>query len=217
MSATKSAELSSEAGPAQSCTDRFSPSQCAAILSECAHCGSPGVTSATTDAPPKLQICGRCRKVAYCGVACQRAAWKAGHKRVCKAASTNAVAKPKLPTPAELDAAGLTVCVECRAAKPTDGFSKRALARMTTKVLGFTVLGARCKACVEAESENCGISPTDIETNDFAAAVCGKASRSVASMVRLLKSFVTETNFWLVCTRRYSVDNTRFRMLLYAM
>jgi len=39
---------------------------------ECARCGAPGAD----------RKCGRC-KAAYCGPACQRADWKAGHKAAC--------------------------------------------------------------------------------------------------------------------------------------
>ena len=47
----------------------------------------------------KLNICSRCRNVAYCNAECQKAAW-AGHKKVCKrvpAAAAEEEDKVKLP------------------------------------------------------------------------------------------------------------------------
>jgi TPR repeat protein len=49
----------------------------------CSSCAEP-------DAP---SLCGGCRFVAFCGPACQRAAW-AGHKAVCKAVQADAAASP---------------------------------------------------------------------------------------------------------------------------
>ena len=45
---------------------------------------------AASDAP---SLCGGCRSAAYCGPACQRAAW-AGHKAVCKAIQADTAASP---------------------------------------------------------------------------------------------------------------------------
>uniref|UniRef100_A0A7S4UYH5 MYND-type domain-containing protein n=1 Tax=Alexandrium monilatum TaxID=311494 RepID=A0A7S4UYH5_9DINO len=50
----------------------------------CAHCGAAG---------GGLQLCAGCMAVRYCGPACQRAAWKAGHKEACRAAAARAVAR----------------------------------------------------------------------------------------------------------------------------
>jgi len=40
----------------------------------CDACGSPA----------HLRVCAGCRKVRYCGPACQKKAWKAGHKQLCQ-------------------------------------------------------------------------------------------------------------------------------------
>ena len=40
----------------------------------CSHCHAPSAS---------LKKCGRCRTALYCGSACQKAHWKAGHKGVC--------------------------------------------------------------------------------------------------------------------------------------
>lgn len=40
----------------------------------CGSCGKEGAT----------KTCARCKAVKYCSQACQRAAWKAGHRRNCK-------------------------------------------------------------------------------------------------------------------------------------
>ena len=45
----------------------------------CATCGKAG-----GDATAPLKLCARCHAVWYCSSECQRADWKAGHKRVCK-------------------------------------------------------------------------------------------------------------------------------------
>lgn len=45
----------------------------------CAVCGK----SAASVGLATLLMCGRCRRVAYCSAACQRADWKAGHKAAC--------------------------------------------------------------------------------------------------------------------------------------
>ena len=47
-----------------------------ALLLMCQHCDKPA---------PELR-CSRCRAAYYCSSACQRAAWKAGHKAACAAA-----------------------------------------------------------------------------------------------------------------------------------
>ena len=45
---------------------------------QCAWCGTQPTVS-----PSGLQSCSRCLLVRYCSAECQRAAWKAGHKRSC--------------------------------------------------------------------------------------------------------------------------------------
>ena len=45
-------------------------------MDSCAHCGVQAPLGA------ELQRCSRCKQAAYCGAACQRAAWK-GHKKGC--------------------------------------------------------------------------------------------------------------------------------------
>jgi hypothetical protein len=44
-------------------------------LKVCAACGAR---------PQKLFVCSGCKALAYCGLPCQRKAWKAGHKAECK-------------------------------------------------------------------------------------------------------------------------------------
>lgn len=48
---------------------------------ECAHCG------ARAGPNKKLLVCARCKGVKYCGAGCQKKAWSAGHKEVCKRVS----------------------------------------------------------------------------------------------------------------------------------
>jgi len=50
----------------------------AVTLSHCAFCGESPLRAAVT-----LSCCGKCEKVCYCSVGCQRAHWKL-HKRMCK-------------------------------------------------------------------------------------------------------------------------------------
>ena len=47
----------------------------------CAHCGESG-------AGKKLKACSACKAVNYCSPACQKAAWKAGHKAECSGSSS---------------------------------------------------------------------------------------------------------------------------------
>jgi hypothetical protein len=54
-------------------TETLSTRRDAADIALCDACGSPA----------NLKVCARCRGVRYCGDACQRAAWKAGHKAQC--------------------------------------------------------------------------------------------------------------------------------------
>ena len=35
----------------------------------------------------RLDTCGRCKHAYYCGAECQKAAWKAGHRRACRPAN----------------------------------------------------------------------------------------------------------------------------------
>ncbi|CAM9933882.1 unnamed protein product, partial [Heterosigma akashiwo] len=52
----------------------------------CDHCGAPG--SVRPRRPQdKLWTCAGCCRVAYCGAACQRAAWPA-HREACRACPT---------------------------------------------------------------------------------------------------------------------------------
>ncbi|KAJ1494554.1 hypothetical protein T484DRAFT_1877476 [Baffinella frigidus] len=52
--------------------------------SSCSHCGTQDVA---------LKRCARCGQEAYCGVECQKAAWRGGHKKDCKAP------QPQAPQP----------------------------------------------------------------------------------------------------------------------
>jgi hypothetical protein len=55
----------------------------APTMPDCGSCGAP-------DAP---SLCSACKFAAYCGPACQRAAW-ADHKAVCKAIQADVAAAP---------------------------------------------------------------------------------------------------------------------------
>jgi hypothetical protein len=61
----------------------FGPIRWRARGAPCAHCGR-------SDLPTKK--CSGCRAAAYCGVACQRAAWH-GHRAACHAAAEAAAAE----------------------------------------------------------------------------------------------------------------------------
>ena len=45
-------------------------------------CSRPGCAIGETEA--RLKSCARCKEAAYCSKECQVAAWKGGHKKVCK-------------------------------------------------------------------------------------------------------------------------------------
>lgn len=49
----------------------------------CDNCGKQGAVAGG------LKTCKQCKAVRYCSKACQKAAWKGGHKRVCKELSKN--------------------------------------------------------------------------------------------------------------------------------
>ena len=51
----------------------------------CANCGK---TRRWDKVDKPLSKCARCKSVAYCGAACQKAHWKA-HKAACRAASAS--------------------------------------------------------------------------------------------------------------------------------
>ncbi|KAG2449425.1 hypothetical protein HYH02_005572 [Chlamydomonas schloesseri] len=50
-------------------------------------CGNPGCeafgSSSSSEAELDLRLCGRCKSVRYCSVACQAAHWRSGHGAVC--------------------------------------------------------------------------------------------------------------------------------------
>lgn len=50
--------------------------------SKCAFCGK---VKGSNSGVKQLLACGRCKQVSYCGEECQKAHWKAGHKKECKA------------------------------------------------------------------------------------------------------------------------------------
>jgi hypothetical protein len=77
---------------------------------QCAWCGTQPTTS-----PSGLQVCGRCLLVSYCSSECQRAAWKAGHKRSCGAGPptlTSVKVDTALAILSEFGAADATIAVE---------------------------------------------------------------------------------------------------------
>jgi hypothetical protein len=50
----------------------------------CSQCGIQGAAGST------MKRCGQCRVPRYCGAACQKKHWKAGHKTECVAKDTGA-------------------------------------------------------------------------------------------------------------------------------
>lgn len=60
------------------------------------RCRTCGRTPAAAEPPFKL--CSGCRAVRFCGDACRRAGWKAGHKAECRAAAAAAAAAVVAPT-----------------------------------------------------------------------------------------------------------------------
>ncbi len=50
------------------------------MAAECAAC------SALPPAGRTFQVCGGCGAVRYCSPACQKAAWRSGHKAACRTA-----------------------------------------------------------------------------------------------------------------------------------
>ena len=51
----------------------------------CTHtgCGQPLAAPGQLPAGSVLQLCAKCRLVAYCSKQCQTADWKRGHKKLC--------------------------------------------------------------------------------------------------------------------------------------
>ena len=97
----------------------------------CGMCGA----SAGSGGGAQLLFCAACRGAAYCGPACQRAHWKAGHKQACRAtvaAQQAAAAAAAEPEP-ELESEGL-VCVECRVQKSLADYSNKARRRKWGKL-----------------------------------------------------------------------------------
>lgn len=76
------------------------PEQRAFVMRVAAAAGLKGCASSEGCEVRAQHACGRCLKVAYCSVACQRAAWK-HHKRACAAAAAAASAAARPPAPAE--------------------------------------------------------------------------------------------------------------------
>jgi hypothetical protein len=67
------------AGPSSSGAAAQAGGQAPAVASECAAC------NALPPAGRKFQVCAGCRAVRYCSPACQKAAWRSGHKAACRA------------------------------------------------------------------------------------------------------------------------------------
>jgi hypothetical protein len=72
------------------------PGPAGAAEAACAHCGA---RPSRGDKP--FKCCSGCRAVFYCGCDCQKAAWKGGHKRVCKSREKKKAAwETETPAPA---------------------------------------------------------------------------------------------------------------------
>ncbi|KAG2493676.1 hypothetical protein HYH03_008190 [Edaphochlamys debaryana] len=67
-----------------------------AVLRELRVCAYPGCLSygGRGEAGLSLKQCSRCKCVRYCGAACQKAHWKAGHKAECQEAAAAAAGGP---------------------------------------------------------------------------------------------------------------------------
>lgn len=78
------------------------------VGSSVANCSFEGCH--TRESAPSLQVCGKCKKVAYCGRTCQVADWKAKHKTECASMqllSTSASAVQMLGDSAAMSAAAI--------------------------------------------------------------------------------------------------------------
>ena len=91
--AASSASSASSASAARAVTDDIEPLPMpplnlglAAAQLDCSQCGKPGAKS-----------CAACHAAAYCSGRCQKAAWAAGHKSVCKGLAAKAKAKANEP------------------------------------------------------------------------------------------------------------------------
>jgi hypothetical protein len=69
------------AGPGSGGAAAQADRQTTAVPAECAAC------NAVPPAGRKFQVCAGCRAVRYCSPACQKAAWRSGHKAACRAKS----------------------------------------------------------------------------------------------------------------------------------
>ena len=83
-------------------------------------------------APDAPSVCSACKFAAYCGPACQRAAW-AAHKAVCKAIQADVAASPSGDDPKK------THCDGC--AEPLDGVNE-----LCTRCLSVSYCSAACQA-----------------------------------------------------------------------
>ena len=55
------------------------------VMPTCSHAGGGQRIGASEAAGAGLRTCAKCRQVVYCSRACQKAAWKGGHKQECEA------------------------------------------------------------------------------------------------------------------------------------
>ena len=54
------------------------------VMPTCSHAGCGQRIGASEAAGAGLRTCAKCRRVVYCSRACQKAAWKGGHKQECE-------------------------------------------------------------------------------------------------------------------------------------
>jgi hypothetical protein len=83
-----------QAGAARAAAGPSSSSSSGAAQQAGEHKGAaPAACAACSALPPagrKFQVCAGCRAVRYCSPACQKAAWRSGHKVACRAAQGGA-------------------------------------------------------------------------------------------------------------------------------
>ena len=78
-------------GRTAAATDAFAASTAVARRSQTA-CAGPGCARKLREDGAALDVCNNCRRTFYCGLACQKADWKAGHKAECRKLISEAVA-----------------------------------------------------------------------------------------------------------------------------
>ncbi len=90
---TGEAQQRQAGGGSGAATEPARPSSSGAALASAQRGAAPAECAACDALPPagrKFQVCAGCRAVRYCSPACQKAAWRSGHKAACRAAQGGA-------------------------------------------------------------------------------------------------------------------------------